>query len=65
VDHDMLVARLCELAGEAGRQLAADTDCIAELRAELDATLEELARIRVERDRALASCRRLATAPAA
>jgi hypothetical protein len=61
----MLVARLCELAGEAGRQLAADTDCITELRTELDRTLEELDRARAERDAALARCRRLETDRAA
>jgi hypothetical protein len=65
VDHEILVARLCELAGEAGRQLAADTDCIAELRAELDSALEDLERVRSERDRALARCRRLEAVRAA
>jgi hypothetical protein len=65
VDHDMLVARLCELAGEAGRQLAADTDCIAELRAELDRVADRLDRVTAERDRALSRCRRHETSPAA
>jgi uncharacterized coiled-coil DUF342 family protein len=60
VDHESLVARLCELAEEAGRQLAADTECIAELRAELDAALEQLDRVRADRDRLLARCRQLA-----
>jgi hypothetical protein len=65
VDHEALVTRLCQLAEEAGRQLAADTECIAELRAELDDALEQLERTRAERDRALARLRRLEAGRAA
>lgn len=65
MDHEMLVARLCELAEEAGRQLAADDHCIAELVAELEWTRAELDRVRAERDAALARGRRLQPVPAA
>jgi hypothetical protein len=65
VDHDLLVARLCELAGQAGQQLAAADQLIAELVAERDQALLERDRARTQRNRALARCRRLEAGQAA
>ena len=59
VDPDLLIARLCDLADQAGRQLAAADRLIAELMAERDQALVERDQARRERDRALARCRRL------
>ena len=59
VDPDALAARLCDLADQAGRQLAAADRLIAELIAERDEALLERNRARRECDRALARCRRL------
>ena len=59
MDPDVLAARLCELADQAGLQLAAADRLVAELLAERDQALLERDRARRERDRALARCRRL------
>jgi hypothetical protein len=72
VDPDALAARLCDLADQAGRQLAAADRLIAELMVERDQALVERDqalverdRARRERDRALARCRRLRAGRAA
>ena len=65
VDPDVLAARLCDLADQAGRQLAAADRLIAELIAERDEALLERNRARRECDRALARCRRLRAGRAA